>query len=153
MASFPVNCVCGLSMERQPATIVRCPCGLFHIPNWLEFVQPRPITTNQMAFMRLPVLPPLIFPALPCQPLMQTDPASGENMAVEFELNYGPNCHPFWLCVKTAFDNASSDWSWQLQQISAEAAPAPIPLQYHQRLQRLRTSCFCLNCSCINYST
>jgi hypothetical protein len=152
MASFPVYCVCELSMVRPPATIVRCPCGLFHLPTWMEFVQPRP-TTNQMAFMPPPLLLPLIFPELPCQPLMKIDPASGENIAVEFELNFGPNCHPFWITVKSAFDASATDWSFQLQQISAEASSGPTPLQYHQRLQRLRSGCSCLNCSCINFST
>jgi hypothetical protein len=152
MASFPVTCVCELSMTRLPATVVRCPCGLFHLPSLNEFVHPRP-TTNQMAFMPPRLLQPLIFPELPCQPLLMIDPASGENIVVEYENNFGPNCHPFWIIVKTAFDANATDWSFQLQQIAAEASSGPTPLQYHRRLQRLRSDCSCVNCSCINFST
>jgi hypothetical protein len=153
MASYPVVCVCELSMVRPSASVVQCPCGLFHLPTWTEFAHPLTISTNQMAFMPPRLPQPSIFPELPCQPILQIDPASGENVAVDFEINLGPNCHPFWIIVKSAFDASATDWSFQLQQISAEASSGPTPLQYHQRLQRLRSNCSCLPCSCVNFST
>jgi hypothetical protein len=153
MASYTTVCVCELSIRRPSASVIRCPCGLFLLPTWAEFVHPPTIATNQLAFMPPRVPQPFIFPELPCQPILIIDPASGENVVIDFEINLGPNSHPFWTVVQSAFEASAADWRFQLQQISAEASSGPTPSQYRQRLQRLRFNCLCLPCSCVNYST
>ena len=130
--------------------IIRCACGLHHIPDWLEFPQPicsKDEDDNQMAFMRLPFWP-MIYPHLPCQPLIEGE----TEKVVEFEPPFGFNYHPFWRAIKNAYDESAADCRWQLQEMSEVAAMAPSPYNYYQRLQKLRINCACINCSCINYS-
>ena len=152
MAFYTSVCVCEISMPRPPASVLRCPCGLFLLPSWAEFDHPLTITTNQLAFMPPRVPQPYIFPELPCQPISIVDPASGENVIVDFEVNLGPNSHPFWTVVQSAFEASEADWNFQLQLISNAASSGPTPSQYRQRLQRSRLNCPCLHCSCVNFS-
>jgi hypothetical protein len=146
-----VHCACGLSLDRQLATVIQCSCGLTHLPMWYEFAQPKELKDEEddrQAFLCLPFSLPTIFPCLPCQLPLDGD----EDKEVVAEGEGGIETHPFWLAIQNAIrDETVGDWRWNLQEGQGVGEMAVPPYNFAQRLYKLRLDCSCLNCSCINY--